>query len=345
VAVDLPTVVVQAPAETAPKSLSSLSEAARRALAAHAHATGLHAVDLREQEKTTGIALDPDRAARIARIEDTLRAARGPLDLGDRDALPALRIRVAAAYSEARAHPEDPEAPFLLGEALRTLARIEDVAGDPSGARGLRLRADLIDGGRRIGLSEGGPFDATGGATIDLTLKLIDARASTIVWIDGEERDAKKPVSLIPGEHHVRVTAQGVTIVAQWITLTASGELPLRGDVATTPCSAQDLASALASPAGFQVGCARWMRVVERKESLEIRVCSATSCGPVSTWSTVPLIHPPATTPSKSVWSSKWTWIGVGAAAVVGGTITAWRLGAFDRGEAPPPVWRWEGAR
>lgn len=343
-AVELPTVVVEAHAETAPRSLSALALAARRALAAHAQATGLLAVDVPPPTADPVVAIDPDRAARIARIEEALRAARAPLDLGDKDAMPALRVRVASAYGEARAHAEDPEAPFLVAETLRTLARIEEVAGDPSGARALRARADLFDGGRKIGLSEGGPLDAIAAAPIAITVRLIDGGAATVVWLDGEERDPKKPLALIPGEHHVRVAVHGATIHAQWITLAADGELALPGGAAKKACSADDLAPALAAPDAYHVACARFMRVVQRKDAIDVRVCSATACGPSSTWSTVPIVATPVT-PSTSIWSSRWTWIGIGAAAVVGGTITAWRLGAFDRAESPPPVWRWEGAR
>ena len=344
-AVELPTVVVEAHAENAPRPLSSLDEAARRALTAHGHETGLIAIELPEQQKPTTIPLDPERSARIARVEETLHAVRGPLDLGDKDALPALRVRVAAAYAETRAHPEDPEAPFLLGEALRTLARIEDIAGDASGARALRVRADLIDGGRRVGLSEGGPFEPTKAAAIEITVKWIDATASTALFVDGEPRDAKKPLSLQAGEHHVRVVAAGVTLHAQWITLASAGELTLRGGAPITACALNDVQPALASLDGFHIACARWMRVERHKDSIEVRVCSSTSCGPSSVWSTVPIAPTKAPPPTTSIWSSRWTWVGIGAAAVVGGSIAAWRLGAFDRGESPPPVWRWEGAR
>ena len=344
--VDLPTVVVFANAEATARPLSALSDAARRALGAYSDATSIRAVDLPEAVNEKGVAGDPDRARRILRIEEALRSARGPLDVGDRDALAGVQIRVSLAYAEARAHPEDPEAPFLVAEALRTLARIEDLTANSSGARALRRRADLLDGGRLIGLSEGGPLAAATGPTIAVTIVLTDETSTSAVVVDGEPRESNKPITLLPGEHHVRVTAHGATLSGEFITVTSPIELRYRGGAPKAPCTAVDLSAALAAyPEGFNVACPRWLRIVQQKAAIEVRVCSRTSCGGPATWSTAPLATPPPVVAGGSVWSSRWTWVGIGAAAVVGGTVTAWSLGAFDRGEQPAPVWRWTGAR
>lgn len=348
--VDLPTVVVEAHAETPAamtvRPLSALGEVQRRALGAYSDATSIHAVDLPEQAADNALPGDPLRAARILRIEEALRAARGPLDVGDRDALATVQLRVSTAYSEARAHPEDAEAPFLVAEALRTLARIEDLNADVIGARALRRRADLLDGGRLIGLSEGGPLQSATGASVSLTVTLTDATASSVLLVDGEVRPAGKAIALLPGEHHLRVTAHGATLSAQFLTLTTETELTLAGGAARTPCAAADLAAALAAvPNSFAVVCPRWARIVQQKSAIEIRICSSTSCGASTTWSTVPLAAPPPFVGERSVWSSRWTWVSIGAAALVGGTVTAWSLGAFDRGDRPAPTWRWDGAR
>lgn len=339
--VDLPTVVIEAHAQA--RMLSSLSLAEKRALHAYSEATGIVAVELPPDAAVSGIALDPERTSRLLGIEETLKAARAPLDLGEKEALPALRLRVASAYAKARAHPEDPEAPYLVAEALRTLARIEDV-NDPSGARALRARADVLDGGRRIGLSEGGPLDPPKEAPIAVTITLVDASSTTVVWIDGEERDVKSPIAVMAGEHHLRVVTESATLSAEWLTVTTPTQLTLRGGARRAPCSRTDLSRALPALEGFMVACPRWARVTPLKGAIEIRVCGPTSCGPAATWSTMTMVTPqPPHTPS--VWSSRWTWLGIGAAALVGGTVTAWSLGAFDRPDKPSPVWRWDGAR
>lgn len=337
-AVDLPTVVVEGAAVVASHAMR---DGERRALAAFTDAMGLHPVDP-PVNAAVATAVDPAREARLLFIEDTLKKARGPLDLGDRDAVSALRTSVAAAYAEARAHPEDPEAPFLVGEALRTLARIEDLAGEPSGARALRRRAELLDGGRMIGLSEGGPLSPSPAATITVTFRWTDGAATA--FIDGAQRDVSKPVTLHPGEHHIRTASGTTTLHAAWVTIVEAGELPLRGSPPRVPCSLDDLSPAL-SASSFEIGCARWLRVTRRSGALEVRICGPTSCGAPSTWSTIPLAPPPPWRETSSAWSSRWTWVGIGAAALISGTITAWSLGAFDRREPPPPTWRWEGAR
>jgi hypothetical protein len=342
VAIDLPTVVIEA---DAPRPLSVLGPNEVRALGAHAETTGLRAVELPEAKRPAALPIDPFRSARILRIEETLRNARGPLDLGDREQLDDVRTRVAIAYHEARAHPEDPEAPFLVGEALRTLARVEELAGDAMGSRALRARADLLDGGRRIGLSEGGPSDPIKTTRVEVTITLLDAVKGTELFIDGERGDAGKPIALGPGEHHLRIVVDSAPIVAQWFAVAdASAQtLTVRAGPGSVACSAQDLAPAFGQNV-FAVACARWLKVSRRKDAIAIRVCGNTSCGPESVWSTAPLVTPRPITET-SLLRSKWTWIGVGAAAVIGGTITAWQLGAFDRKDAPPPTWRWEGVR
>lgn len=344
--VDLPALVVEADAPRAPKPLASLGDPSRRVLAAYTDATAIRLIELPEAALPTALPIDPARGARLLRIEEALRTAREPLDLGDLTAVPALRTSVATAYVEARAHPEDPEAPFLVAEALRTLARVEDLAGDAFGARALRLRAELIDGGRRIGLSEGGPLEPTKVATVRLTVALTDATKDTTLFLDGEARKLGDAFEIVPGEHHLRITSGARTLSAEWLTITEATGLTRRGGAKSTPCSATDLGAALGSVDGtFAVSCARWAHVSRLKTAVEIRICSATQCGKASTWSTVPLAEPPKVASGSSVWSSRWTWVGLGAAALVGGAVTAWRLGAFDRDEPPPPVWRWEGAR
>lgn len=341
-AVDLPTVVV---VDEAPRALSTLREAEARALAAWRASTGTRSVDLPAQPPVVALPIDPERPARIARIERVLHESRGSLDLADPKVVADVRAELASAYGEARGHPEDPEAPFLAAEVLRALARAEELAGDAEGARALRMRAAVLDGGRSIGLSEGGPLDVPPGEARPFALTLLDAPAGAATWIDGERRDGA--LSLAAGEHHLRVVAaDGRTLAARWFFADAVG-LTLRVGPPVVACTAGDLAPALTKTAGFSVSCASWVRVVPHASSLEIRVCSAHDCGPPSTWSTVAVTAAPkpVVPENKSVWRSGWTWAAIGAAAAAVGTVAAWRLGAFDRGDSPAPTWRWEGAK
>lgn len=347
--IDVPSVVIEAPAK-APFALSTLTNAERSALAGFRAANGVQLVDVPADATATPIAIDPEADARIARVEATLHAARGPLDLGDRAAIDGLRARVSAAYADVRAHPEAPEAPFLLAEALRTLARIEDLAGDADAGRALRARASLLDGGRSIGLSEGEPNEGEKPARRDVAFTLVGEHAAAVLFVDGAPR-SDTTVPLAAGEHHVRVaTDDGATLAAAWIAIGATGGVTLRVGPDATPCSRADLAPALARVAagndeGFAVRCEKFAIVTRAPKHVDVRLCDRTGCERKSTWSTQPLLPPPPPPPEQhGLFHSGWTWAAIGAAAVAGGTLTAWRLGAFDRPAAPPPTWRWDGA-
>jgi hypothetical protein len=77
-----------------------------------------------------------------------------------------------------------------------------------------------------------------------------------------------------------------------------------------------------------------------------VRLCTATGCGAKVGWVAPPKTNgggKPPGSGTTSMWSSGWTYVAIGAAVVVAGGVAAWRLGAFDRSETPPPTWRWEG--
>jgi hypothetical protein len=338
VPVDLPAIVVE---EGTTASVATLREADVRAARAFRDATGFVLV-VPKTAPVIAPVVDPDRPARIARIEATLHAARGPLELGDAEALPALRGELAVAYAEARAHPEDPEAPLLLAEILRTMARAEDLAGNPSGAAALRARASLLDGGRKIGLSEGTSSETK---EPQRTITFAIEPAGAIATVDGAPlKDGA--ASLADGEHHLRVTdAQGTTSSARWFVVSPeTTTLTITAGAPKPPCTQGEL-SAAARETHFTVNCQSWAIVRRTKAALEVRICGATTCAQPTYWAYAEKAATPRIVEEKSLFRSPWTWVAIGAAAVAGGTIAAWRLGAFDRPDAPPPTWRWEGAR
>jgi len=351
VAIDVPAVVV---AGATVEHLSTLGAGGVSAVSAWGGATGFSPIEPKEDAAPPS-KNDPKRADRLVRIETTLREARVPLDVGDRTALAWLRASVAAAYQEARAHPEDPEAPWLVAEGLRTLARVEELAGDPEGAKALRSRASLLDSGRVIGLSEGGT--ATTSVTMrEVEIAFLGAPTGAIARIDGRalSTNTKLHEKLAAGEHHLRVVAKGdgvldgPTMYASWFVVTDADTQTMSIRVAPDPvaCSMADLSRAGANES-FEVSCTRWARVKKLSAvAVEVRLCGTHGCAPATTWMvpTTPKT-PPVTTEPPSVWRSGWTYAAIGAAAVIAGSVTAWRLGAFDRPEAPPPTWRWEGTK
>jgi hypothetical protein len=368
VVVDLPTVVLTAQAETRPSPMSTLGTILGGALGAMRSweaAESVRAIAPIDEGPPRTLALDAARGDRIARIELSLKDARATLDLADVTTVEALRASIAVAYGEARAHPDDPEAGALVAEALRTLARVEALAGDADAASALRRRAWALDGGRLLGLSEGGDGATAPPAPVTLTMLLQGTPAGARVRIDGHAEPVaeRMALSLAPGEHHLRIVLGGATegidgpaVHGSFFTVaeTAGQIVPVYVGPPAAPCSARDLAPALVAVASnpsstFSVSCPRWARVVRVADAaIEVRLCTTTTCGDKVGW-----VAPAATNGgnaklppggSKSVWSSPWTYVAIGAAVVVTGGVAAWRLGAFDKGETPPPTWRWEGA-
>ncbi len=365
---DVPAVVIESPAEATPRPLSALGVAFAGRIAWET-AESVRAVELPEPPTPPKPHLDPERASRLTRIETIMRDARTELDVADVAQLGHVRAALAAAYGEARAHAEDPEAPFLVAELLRLLARAELVAGDLGGASALRARARLLDGGRLLGLSEGAAPLPPQAPLVTVTWTA-DADPGTVAYLDGNEH-AFGPAPLVltiePGEHHVRIVARDLrdpsnvletSVWAGWIVVAAAepARTFLLPRAPIKACSRDDLAPALTAVAAdanghFAVGCTDWALLREKPNgALEVRRCDAHGCAPPVVWMTKPKgksggdgVDPPP--PSTSIWRSGWTYAAIGAVAAVAGGLAAWRLGAFDRGEAPPATLRWEGVK
>ena len=359
-AVDLPTVVIEAESPRTARPLAALAPVIG-AVRSWEQRAGVRAVELPYDPGPRLLPNDPAHDSRVANIESTLHAARATLDLGESSSLDEVRARIAVAYDAARAHPQDAEAAWLLAEALRLSARAEALAGDHAGAAALRARARLLDRGRLLGLSEG--IEAVPSEpTNEVTLVMDGAPDHAVVRIDGESYDATRSFTarLSVGEHHVRVTLadpdgldRGV-LLASWLTV-AAGDATIHVRVADerVACSARDLAAALealASHGGFEVRCPHW--AIARRVgavTLDVRACDARSCAPSESWLTLTGVTPLRPRgdegPASSAWRSGWTYAAIGAATLAVGGLAAWRLGALDRPQAPPPTWRWEGIR
>jgi len=306
----------------------------------------------------TGWVLDATaRATRVGHVEGALRRARTLLDDGDPTKAMAARGFATEAYAEARAHPEDPECPTWLAEALRALARAEALGGDATGAAGLLHRARLLDGGRLLGLSESPALVALPTGPVRTLRVTVAGKSKTRVYVDGAL--ATGPVSVETGEHHLRVVIaregelDGPLLDARLFSVgDTDATIELHDPVEVVPCSGADLADALGAlakdpKAVFVARCPGWARVVPREDgSIAVQRCGPTGCAKPTVWlapevSPKPIPLPPST----SVLRSPWTWVAIGAGVVVAGSLTAWKLGAFDRKEAPAPTWRWEPTR
>jgi len=354
----LPVVVIDGGSVKAPSSLGKKPSQALSAWAS-AHGESPTAVVPDAPLLASPVSDPKARATRVADVETALRRARTLLDDGDPTKAATARGFAAEAYAEARAHPEDPECPSWLAEALRALARAEALGGDATSAAGLLHRARLLDGGRVLGLSESPNLVVLPkGTPHALRVSVAGKRKlETRVYVDGALTTG--PVSIEAGEHHLRVVVaregelDGALLDARLFSMgEADAALELRDPIEVVPCSAADVEDALAlvakdQTATFSVLCPRWARVVPRDDgSIAVQRCGPTLCTAATIWVAPEVAQKPiAPPPTTSLLRSPWTWVAVGVGVVGAASLTAWRLGAFDRKEAPAPTWRWEPTR
>jgi hypothetical protein len=339
---ELPTLAIEAP------RLDALPAPARRALSAFGHARGVRPVD--PVDAPIGLPpIDRSHSSRVEAVEEILHEVRSPLDLGERDAIDEIRARLAEAWATVRAHPEDPEAALLASEVLRALARLEALAGDDLGARTFFARADLLDGGRVLGLSEGDRRPSPGAPSFPVAFAPIASGLSIRVIVDGLAIDTAQ-ATLVGGEHHVRIeeATTGRTLHGSWLPVTGAAKFAPTLAVSIASCSRRDLLR------GAEATCARFAVVRAVTGGIEARICAhnrepplpLARCEPATVFLDTEASRPDrAPHEERSILRSPWTWVAVGAAVIATGAGIAHGLGAFDRPERPPPTWRWEGAR
>lgn len=248
------------------------------------------------------IAVDP---AIATRVEEDLRVAREMTTQHDAD-----RAERSLARAEAllRAHPEIPQAAWLLAEVERGWAarffQLEPRDVDRA-ARHWRAAAAL-DGGRAPGIGE--PITA-----IDPVAAFsIDTQGSAEMIWDGDPITAGAHEAR-PGMHQLVAKASGEVVFAQWINVTPAMTVHVALPSAE-PCSRVDFT------AKGSVQCPSWIEAKrgDRAGTFVVRTCAANACGAellVAPFTNGPEI-PPITHPRHGlpVWAA-WTLAGVGIVA------------------------------
>ena len=230
------------------------------------------------------------------------------------------------AESTLVAHPELPQAAFLLAEVLRArAARATTVAPkDPDRALASLREARGLDGGRRAALGE------EEGPEPELVPVELVAPESGELRVDGMPRGPGK-IKLARGRHHVVLLAFGRPVWASWVT--ASPDARLEAPEVRTPCSRQDFEGV--SLVGARVSapkttCGDWVAASRHDEALFVARCSQASCGPLVEWRVrlpvAPLVprYQDRSIPSWIGWSS------AGVLAVVATSIALVASGAFE---------------
>lgn len=295
---DAPVVWMDAAPETVPSILQTWASARGLKLVSPSEG-GQHA-----------IAVDGTIATRV---EEDLKSAREMTTQHDAD-----RAERSLARAEAllRAHPELPQAAWLLAEVERGWAarffQLEPRDVDRA-ARHWRAAAAL-DGGRAPGVGEPA-------AAIDPVAAFsIDARGSAIEMRWDGDPITTGPHEARPGMHQLVAKANGEVVFAQWINVTPAMAVHVALPSAE-PCSRVDFS------VPDSVQCPSWVEAKrgDRAGTFLVRTCAANACGaellvaPFSSGPETPRITHHRGLP---VWAA-WTLAGVGivAAGVAAGVI------------------------
>ncbi len=213
------------------------------------------------------VAVDPSDAKPV---EELLHAARELVTQHDAEGAERALARAEAAV---RAHPELPQAPWLLAEVMRgwatRFARVEPT--DPARAARDWRAAAALDGGREAGLGEPA---AAPEARVPFSLEVTGASPALELTLDAEPiapgaHEAK------PGLHRLLARSGESVVFAEWIAIVSPHAVVRVALPPPAPCSADDLASR--SPA-----CPTWVtaRPGPQPGAYVVRVCGQSGCGP-----------------------------------------------------------------
>jgi hypothetical protein len=272
-----------------------------------------------------------------ATVEDWLDSARDALTA--RSAADVDRA-LAAAQSLLDAHPELPNAAWLMAEVERArAARFRRIAPtDVEAAERAGSRAIALDGGRLAGAGE---TQATMPPTATITLQMRGASAEQ-VWMDGSPTTTPALESRA-GPHAIVVTWQGVPIWATWIDAPPGASTVVLSQLDAPACSSPDLEQAhLAEGERVEAHlaqCPHWVAAAAGATPGAIRVatCEADQCTPLANWHPAPLWSQPVQPEHnhRSGWPTWATWglVGTGAAVAAGVVIAVVASSSRSAGE------------
>jgi len=201
---------------------------------------------------------------------------------------------LSSAESLLRAHPEWPQAAWLMAELdrARSVEWRHVPPTDLQFAEGAWLRAEAIDGGRVAGVGEEASARHPSSATIAVDLTPEDAE----LWLDGQPaKDTVIPTRA--GTHALVATWGGAPVWAEWIEVPAGSSSVRVKAPGVLPCSVRDVARAhvTADPTGApgalqidagHVDCRAWVAATAGTGpgSLRMALCETNRCGPALEW-------------------------------------------------------------
>lgn len=286
-------------------------------------------------------ALERDGAV-VEDVEQSLEEARvAGASLDDRRARRALEVAADALL----AHPELPEAAWLLASRHRLLAEVVARAhGDATSVRSLMEAAYALEGARARQVEAAAPEPPT---PASVTVRARGLRAGQSLWLDGLAVSSEFHAA--PGQHQLRVERDGVTVWAAWIEARGAKTQINVAAPDAEPCSDVDLAGVKAARGGLDVPasvrCEEWIAARPgARGSVWIASCAGPRCGAETSWRAVSLPLAPTPIAPAARGGPTWvTWTLLGATAAAFGTVLLWQAGAFGEEPTPPPRWQYQG--
>jgi len=301
-----------------------------RALASWARAHGVR-LELPRTEAPRAIPVDARAGDDIEKLLDRVRDA-----IAGRDAEAADRT-LAAAESTLRAHPELPQASWLMAEVQRARsARFRRLPPlDDEAAERAWMRAEALDGGRLPGVGERAAMAHPPEATV--TLEPVPAGATT--WLDGRATASRSGVvTTQAGVHTLVIRWDDVPVWASWIEAPAGSSTVHLTVTGPAPCSSGDLGLGRLDGGTIEaehVRCGAWVAALPgpRPSSVLVATCEADRCGPLLEWSAPAVANwtwtPPPRHPTGG-WPTWATWGLVGAGAVIATSVVLVASGALQ---------------
>lgn len=222
--------------------------------------------------------------ATISQIEAHIAAAK---DATAKQELGLAEQSLSSAEALVRAHPELPQAAWLLAEVERGWAARFLIVPPKDEARAtLALaRARALDGGRTAGVGERSLETNDKPVHYTLTAGVPDGARLVVDGVATEPGER----SALEGLHHVRVEKGGVTLFASFVGV-GEGSLVRVSAEGALPCSRADLSGVARGAGGAIVTdgarCGSWVAVVHGgRGELLVATCRAGACGELLPWS------------------------------------------------------------
>ncbi len=275
-------------------------------------------------------AYDSSTVSLVSELEADLdRARTAAVSLDETRALELL----ASVEARLREHPELPQSAWLMAERLRLSATQSARRGNAALAARNGAGAAVLEGSRSAEFGEAEPSQPMPAAQT-VAFEGLDPRDR--LELDGQPLSGRD-ISLMPGEHHVRIVRGGRLVLARWVRIGAGARAVDLALPPLEPCSAEDLSGLRLEDGRVKPArgtrCSRWVTATRARGGLGLADCFGERCAPI-------VIHPftrdPAllafpAQPEREQPSNLLVKIAVaGSAALLLGTAIVWQAGAFD---------------